>query len=246
MNTRIRFPALLRTVAIFCAATISAIAAPSAADPIVSANIKCLSLGQDLRGVEMLLVQEKRMPVHAAASYISSNHSYRGPQRVVFVKARKPASESTPTTQPSAPLPEQPVLATVELAPTGGDYLFLFSGSADTKLEVVAIPFSSKDVPFGSCLVSNVTQRQLGVVMGGDRGLLAPRQRQLFRPAKQTKEYFDLRIFDEYQGAPRALAGGPHFLKENSRQLIFIVDRAAGGAAVQVRVIEEMPELAAR
>jgi hypothetical protein len=230
---------------LFCLVAASAVRAAAAAETLVSANIKFLSLGRDLRDVEIYVTPEKRLPVHAAASYISANQVYQGPQRVVFVKAKKAPAQAAVPPAMAGVVPEPEVLATVELDPTGGDYLLLFSGDADTRLEVMAVPFSSGEVPFGSCLVWNITRRSLGVVLGGDRGLLAPRQRQVFRPATMTKEYFDFRIFDEYQGAPRALAGGPHFLKDQSRQLIFLVERVPGGIPVQIRVIEEMPEFSA-
>lgn len=237
---------LLCGLLLFCSVAAPAVRAAAAAETIISANIKCLSLGRDLRGVEIYLSPEKRLPVHAAASYISANQSYQGPQRIVFVKAKKTDGQPAPAMPAGAPgvVPAPEVLASVELAPAGGDYLLLFSGDAETRLEVMAVPFSSGDVPFGSCLVWNITRRPLGVVLGGDRGLLAPKQRQVFRPATMTNEYFDFRIFDEYQGAPRALAGGPHFLKDQSRQLIFLVERVPGGIPVQVRVVEEMPEFA--
>ena len=243
MKTRPSLQSLLFGLLLFCAPAVSLVSAKiSAPEAIVSANIKCLSLGRDLRGVDMYLTPEKRLPVHAAASYISANHSYRGPQIVTFVRSKNATPVATPAGAPTGTPPEPTVLATVELPPTGGDYLFLFSGSADTKLEVVAVPFSSGDVPLGSCLVWNITQRSLGVMLGGDRSLLAPSQRRIFRPSALTKDYVDFRIFDEYQGAPRSLAGGPHLLKDNSRQLIFLVDRTPGGIPVQIRVIEEMPE----
>ncbi|MBC8008539.1 MAG: hypothetical protein H7067_00405 [Burkholderiales bacterium] len=243
MKTLRSLQPLLFGLLLFCAPAVPLVSAKSPApEVIVSANIKCLSLGRDLRGVEMYLSPDKRLPVHAAGSYISANHSYRGPQIVTFVKAKTATTGTPPAGAPTGPAAEPAVLATVELPPAGGDYLFLFSGSTDTKLEVVAVPFSSSDVPLGSCLVWNITHRPLGVMLGGDRSLLAPTQRRIFRPSAMAKDYVDFRIFDEYQGAPRSLAGGPHLLKENSRQLIFLVDRTPGGIPVQIRVIEEMPE----
>jgi hypothetical protein len=238
---------LLCGLLVFCAAAAPAgLAQSPASEAPVSANLKFLSLGRDLRGVEIYLTPEKRLPVQAAASYISANQTYQGPRRVAFVKAPKANQPSVPPSAIPGVTPEPQILATVELDPAGGDYLLLFSGDAETRLEVVAVPFSSGDVPFGSCLVWNITRRSLGVVLGEDRGLLAPKQRQVFRPEKMAKDYFDFRIFDEYQGEPRPLAGGPHFLKDKSRQLIFLVERVPGGIPVQIRVIEEMPEFAAR
>lgn len=62
------------------------------------------------------------------------------------------------------------------------------------------------------------------------------------RPSSSTKNYFDLKVFDEYQGQVRPLISGAHYLDENSRQLLFIVEKIPGQAPVIVRTIEELPE----
>lgn len=218
-------------------------------EPFVSAKLKFLSLSANIKGVDIYVSPEKRVGIQAAASYISLPVSYNGPRQIVFVKG-SPADEENAQPQPAAPkrppLPEE-ILGTVTLNPSGGEYLVLMSGSAETKLDVMALPFSANEVPLGSCLVWNVSSRALGISLGGDRAVLTPKQRRLFQPsAMLSNEYFDIRVFDEYEGAPRALAGGPHLLKENTRQLIFVSDRMLGQAPVRIRVIEELPETFAK
>jgi hypothetical protein len=221
----------------------SSVVAQQAAEPVITANIKCLSLERDLAGVDILAAKNKRLPVHAASAYISTAVQYQGPAQLTFVRAKKKGVNES-----AAGLPEDKpeVLGSVELPATGGDYLLLFAGSAETKLQIMAVPFSSSDVPFGSCMVWNITHRALGVVMGGQRALLNPSQKQTFTPSLITKDYFDLRVFDEYEGKSRPLVGGPHFLPEKTRQLIFIAERFPGGAPIQIKVVEEMPEVKSR
>lgn len=218
-------------------------------EPFISAKLKFLSLSANIRGVDIYVSPEKRVGIDAPASYISFAVSYNGPRQIVFVKGLS-EDEQNDHTRPAAlkrpPTPDE-VLGTVTLDPAGGEYLVLMTGSAETKLDVMALPFSANAVPPGSCLVWNVSGRALGISLGGDRALLSPKQRRLFQPSQMLgKEYFDIRVFDEYQGAPRALAGGPHLLKENTRQLIFVSDRVPGQAPVKIRVIEEMPETFAK
>lgn len=221
----------------------SAVMAQPAAEPVITANIKCLSLERDLAGIDILAGQNKRLPVRAASTYISTASQYQGPALLTFVRAKKKDANESTTGQPDAK-PE--VLGSVELPPTGGDYLLLFAGSTETKLQIMAVPFASSDVPLGSCMVWNITHRPLGVVMGGQRALLNPSQKQTFKPSLITKDYFDLRVFDEHEGKSRPLVGGPHFLPEKTRQLIFIAERVPGGAPIEIKVIEEMPELKSR
>ena len=215
--------------------------------PIISAKIKCLSMSGDITGVDLLTSQGKRVPIGAPSSYISKAFAYVGPSKLVLVKALKkpganqPAAEST-SKVPAAP--ETEILASIEIPPPGGDFLLLFAGDTQTKLHLLAVPFSATDVPPGSCLVWNITPRTLGVVMGSDKALLSAEQKRVFKPVAMAKDYFDLRVFDEYQGQSRALVGGPHFLPDQSRQLIFIVERTPGQAPIQIKVVEEMPEIA--
>jgi hypothetical protein len=110
----------------------------------------------------------------------------------------------------------------------------------------MAVPFSADDAPLGSCLVWNLTSRPLGVSLGGQRELMKPQVRQLFKPVMMAKDYVDLRVFDEHEGKPRLLVGGPHFLPAETRQLFFIVERNPGQAPVLVKVVAELPDSLAK
>lgn len=241
MSTTLHLRALL---GLFAVAALPLLRAVEPAQPVISANIKCLSMAGEIAGVDMLADQGKRIPVKAASTYISSTYRYNGPALVTLVRARpKPASgqrQAEPAAAAPADKPE--VLGTVQLPPQGGDFLLLFSGDASSSLRILPVPFSSDDVPAGSCLVWNITPRALGVSVGGQRVLLATGQRQTLRPSVNAQSYFDLRVFDEYQGKPRPLVGGPHFLETETRQLIFIVERTPGLPAVSVKVVEELHE----
>lgn len=213
--------------------------APATADagPVITAHIKCLGIKDPVVGVDILLGSGKRLAVTAYTDFISQTLSYQGPARLTLVRSLA-AKTASATAEPEKP----EVLAVVELPPAGGDFLLLFSGSPADKLYVMAVPFSSADVPASSCLVWNVTARNLGVSLGGQKAVLASGQRQLVHPSGSTKNYYDLKVFDEYQGQVRPLISGAHYLDENSRQLLFIVEKVPGQAPVVVRTIEELPE----
>ena len=216
------------------------------AQPIISAKLKCLSMEGEMSGIDLLLETGKRMPIAMGSAYISEPYIYHGPAKLIFTKALpKPDTETKATKKTQTPeassKPE--VLATLELPASGGDFLLLFSGNTESKLNVLAVPFSSTDVPAGSCLVWNITPRTLGLSLSGQRVIINPSERQLVKPQTIAENYFDLRIFDEYQGKVRPLVGGPHFLAATSRQILFIVEKTAGQAPILIRTIEELPEL---
>ena len=209
---------------------------------IISARIKCLSMDGEVDGIEFLLEQGRRLPVKAASTYISQTYDYNGPALLTIVRARPKAATSGDARPASMPAPKPEILASVQMPPTGGDFLLLFSNNQAT-LHILAVPFSSADVPIGSCLVWNVTPRALGVSLGGQRAVLDTGQRKTLTPETSPQNYFDLRVFDEHEGHARPLVGGPHFLQEKTRQLIFIAERTPGQAAVAVKVVEELPEV---
>jgi len=204
--TPARFGLALLLGVLLVAPTASAqVSAPaSSPDTVISARLKYLSLQGPVAGVDILLASGKRLPVAAATDYISNACAYQGPARLTFARSLHPAGQvAAPDAVAKAAAAAPEVLATLDL-PGGGDFLLLFSGDATRRLHVLAVPFSPTDVPSSSCLVWNITPRNLGLVLGGQRVLLASGHRQLVRPATgPAKNYFDLRIFDEHEGRLR-------------------------------------------
>lgn len=237
------FKRLFLSLGLLVAGFVHAQPGTPAPSPVISARIKCLAMQGPVNGVEILLGNGKRLPLTAATDYISRSHAYQGPARLTLVRAlSSPKPAAAPAENPALAALKAEVLATVELPETGGDFLFLFSGDTATRLHVMAVPFSSTDVPPSNCLVWNVTSRSLGLLLGGQKTVLAAGQRQLLKPVGSVKNYYDLKIFDEYQGRARPLIGGAHFLDETSRQLLFIVEKTPGQSAILIRTIEELPE----
>jgi hypothetical protein len=243
MNTPILFKRLLlaglSTLAVVCSAET---AAPSS--PLVSARLKFLSLQEPVNNVALVLENGKQLPVAAASGYISKTFDYAGPAHASFVKISTAGSgeEKPPVATNGKESAKPEVLASMDIPETGGDFLVLLSRGSSGTLYVMVVPFSPVDVPAGTCLVWNITSRNIGFSLGGQRALLSSGQRQLIHPAGSLKNYFDLKIFDEYEGRARALMSGDHYLNETSRQVLLIAEKIPGQAPVMVRTIEELPE----
>jgi hypothetical protein len=215
--------------------------------PVISVRFKALSVSGGIpEGLDIVINPKQRLHLNVPSTYIESSVKYTGTAEISFVKPVSKTNENKSAAGTPNAVPEPQVLATINIAPPGGDYLLLFAGTPDTKLKVMAIPFSASDAPLGSCLVWNLTSRTLGVSLGGQGELITPQSRQLFRPAMMSKDYVDLRVVDEYEAKPRLLAGGPHFLPAHTRQLFFIVERTPGEAPVLVKVVAELPESLAK
>ncbi|CAM3135676.1 hypothetical protein [Rariglobus hedericola] len=215
--------------------------------PVITVRFKALSVSGALpEGLDIVISPKQRLHLNVPSTYIESAVKYTGPADISFIKPEGKPRENKPAAGTPNALTEPQVLATTSIAPPGGDYLLLFAGTPDTKLKVMAIPFSAADAPLGSCLVWNLTSRALGVSLGGQRELINPQSRQLFKPTMLSQDYVDLRVVDEYQAKPRLLAGGPHFLPAHTRQLFFIVERTPGEAPVLVKVVSELPESLAK
>lgn len=243
---------LLHATLAFLATLVSFVMLSSVAraddSPTIAARLKCLSLGGPVSEVDLLLPNNNRLHLKMAAGYISLSSAYHGPATLTFVlPVSTPPAHGVANSMPSAvgSSPAKPVvLATVTLPPTGGDYLLLFSGDtvAANSLQVAAVPFSASDVPPSSCLIWNVTSRNLGVLLGGQKALLPPGQHELIKPTSSRADYFDFQVYDEHKGQVRPLLSGAQYLRANTRQLLFIVEKSPDRPAIMVRTIEELPE----
>lgn len=211
----------------------------------ISAKLKFLSMQNTVDDVAILQGNGKKLSISAATGYISLSYEYKGPEKLTFVRApkAKSAAEAKPVRaeNPEESKPAE-ILAVVTIPQEGGDLLILLSGDTTEKLYAKVLPFSSTDVPAGSCLVWNITSRNLGFLLGGQKALIASGQRQLIRPSSTLKNYFDLKVFDEYEGKARSLMSGDHYLNESSRQLLLIADKAPGQPSIRLQTIEELPE----
>jgi len=184
MNTRILLTLAVLSVGLM-ATTSRAQQTPAAPDsgPVITAHIKCLGIKEPVAGVDVILGSGKRMAIAAYTDFISQTLSYQGPARLTFVRSLAAKAASSETKSPAAADPEKPeILAVVDLPASGGDFLLLFSGSPADKLHVIAVPFSSSDVPASSCIIWNVTTRNLGISLGGQKTVLASGQRELIHP----------------------------------------------------------------
>lgn len=220
------------------AGTLLASAQPAPAEKPVTARIYCLDVtGAGFNGLSFYQGKAE-VPVRVPEEFLSPMYEYTGPSRLVFLKKAAPVPPAPGETRPAAPWPpDREPVAAVDLPAEGGEFLLLFGRSPDGVTKIMPVAFDERTVPRNGYWFWNLTQRPLGVMLGGAKAVVGPAQREVLTQAAKA-DYMPLRVFDEFGGRERQVFASRHLHREETRQIVFLRDGEQAGR-VKIRMITQ-------
>ncbi len=123
--------------------------------------------------------------VKANVGGLSSEIAYKGPQKMIFYKREKSATESDEYTYTK--------VADVTL-PTGIDELFLLMYKSGQSVVFYPMNISPKELPKDKVAILNMTRHNIALQAGGTTGFLRAGSHAIFKPQTQNKNFLEIQM----------------------------------------------------
>lgn len=176
--------------------------------------------------------------IRVPSEFLSQAYEYTGPSKLVFLQKAVPEAPKAGQTRAVSPWPpDRQPMAAVDLPEQGGEFLLLFGRSADGTAKILSVVFDENTVPRNGYLFWNLTARPLGVMLGGEKSIVPPGQRQVLRQAASS-DYMPLRVFDVFEGRERQVFASRHLHRDATRQIVFMRDGTQPGR-VKIQMITQ-------
>lgn len=210
---------------------------------IISARLHCLSVDESISGLSLLADKDKKIPIVVPNGFLSPPYDYVGPAEIMVLDEHREGAQPAPLVPPKTadnPSRYPNEVARVNLPPTGGEFLLLFTTTGPNSIRIAPVDFSINAVPSGNYLVYNISSHRLAFSFGEAKRIIEAGEKCLVAPLTGDDSYVPLRVYDEYKGKPRLIVSGRHFNRANARQIFFFTSDDKPNTPVKIQVFTSL------